>query len=82
MNRRVETIIAGRHNRLVTVERRELSAKPANGRRWNRGEIHEAGTIAVADALCPIGGAMIAADVARILKGRTTFPPTLWGDLL
>ncbi len=82
MNRRVDSILVGPHHRRVVVERRPLSAKPANGRRWSRGEVHEAGTIAVGDALCPMGGAMIAADVARILKGRSDFPRHLWGELL
>ena len=81
MNRRT-TIIAGRNHRSVVVERRPLAAKPANGRRWTRGEIHEAGTTAVADVLCSAGGMMLAEDMARILSGRTTFPKTLWGKVL
>ena len=82
MNRRTTTIIADRNRRTILVEHRPLSAKPSNGRRWSRGEIHEAGTTAVADALCSAGGMMLAEDMARILSGRTTFPKTLWGKLL
>lgn len=83
MNRRTTTTITvGRGHRRVTVERRSLAAKPASGRRWTRGEVHEAATVAVADALCPMGGMMLAADVARILRNRSDFPRTLWGELL